>query len=69
MARQMIASGEFFWNTGLLVWRLSVLQQAYQDFLPAIADSFLNLTLNTSHSTLEEIYSQCEAISVDHGIM
>ena len=69
MARQMIASGEFFWNTGLLVWRLPVLQQAYRQFLPAIADTFFNLTLNTSHSTLEQVYSQCEAISVDHGIM
>ena len=69
MARQMIASGEFFWNTGLLVWRLPVLQQAYHQFLPAIADSFFNLTLTTQHSTLEQVYSQCEAISVDHGIM
>ena len=69
MARQFITSGEFFWNTGLLVWRLPVLQQAYRQFLPAIADSFFSLTLNTNHSTLEQVYSQCEAISVDHGIM
>ena len=69
MARQFIASGEFFWNTGLLVWRLPVLQAAYRQFLPAIADSFFSLTLNTNHSTLEQVYSQCEALSVDHGIM
>lgn len=69
MARQFIASGEFFWNTGLLVWRLPVLKKAYEQFLPVIADTFFNLTLNTSHSTLEQVYSQCEAISVDHGIM
>ncbi len=69
MARQFIASGEFFWNTGLLVWRLPVLRRTYEQFLPAIADSFFNLTLNTNRSTLEEVYSHCEAISVDHGIM
>ncbi len=69
MARQMIASGEFFWNTGLLVWRLLVLRRAYEQFLPAIAENFFNLTLNTSHPVLEQVYSQCEAISVDHGIM
>ena len=69
MARQMIASGEFFWNTGLLVWRLPVLQQAYRQFLPAIADSFFGLTLNTSQAALEQVYSQSESISVDHGIM
>ena len=69
MARQMIASGEFFWNTGLLVWRLPVLRQAYEKFLPAIADNFFSLTLSTSQQVLEQVYSQCEAISVDHGIM
>ena len=69
MARQFITRGDFFWNTVLLVWRLTVLQQAYRQFLPAIADSFFSLTLNTNHSTLEQVYSQCEAISVDHGIM
>ena len=69
MARRFIASGEFFWNTGLLVWRLPVLKKAYEQFLPVIADTFFNLTLNTNHATLEQVYSQCEAISVAHGIM
>jgi mannose-1-phosphate guanylyltransferase len=69
MARQFIASGEFFWNTGLLVWRLQVLKEVYKQFLPAIADSFFDLTLNSSHAALEQVYSQCEAISIDHGIM
>ena len=69
MARQFIASGEFFWNTGLLVWRLPVLRKAYEQYLPAIASAFFSLTLNTNRATLEQVYSQSEAISVDHGIM
>ncbi|MBR4773761.1 MAG: mannose-1-phosphate guanylyltransferase [Bacteroidales bacterium] len=69
MARQFIASGEFFWNAGILVWRLPVLRQAYNTYLPAIAASFFNLSLDTDHSTLEQVYSQSEAISVDNGIM
>ncbi len=70
MARQMIASGEFFWNTGLLVWTLPVLRRAYEQYLPAIADSFFGSPLITQfNSFLEQVYSQCEAISVDHGIM
>ena len=69
MARQFIASGEFFWNAGIFVWTLPVLRQAYEDHLPAIAESFLHPPINTLRSHLEEVYSQCEAISVDHGIM
>ena len=69
MARQMIASGEFFWNTGLLVWRLPVLEAAFQRHLPAIAESFSRIGLQTPTSELESIYSTCETISIDHGIM
>lgn len=69
MARQFIASGEFFWNTGLLVWRLPVLHKAYEAYLPAIATNFFGLTAETPHEELERVYSLCESISVDHGIM
>ena len=69
MARQFIASGEFFWNAGIFVWTLPVLRKAYEAFLPAIAESFFGLTAETPREELERIYSQCEAISVDNGIM
>ena len=69
MARQFIASGEFFWNAGILVWTLPVLQEAYKKHLPLLADTFFSLGLGTSWEELERVYSQCEAISVDNGIM
>lgn len=69
MARQFIASGEFFWNAGIFVWSLPVLRKAYQTHLPAIADSFLSLGLGATWEELEHVYSQCESISVDNGIM
>lgn len=69
MARQFIASGEFFWNAGILVWRLPVLQEAYLRYLPSIAEGFFTLNADTPREVLEEVYSQCESISIDHGIM
>lgn len=69
MARQMIASGEFFWNAGIFVWTLPVLHRAYRQHLPAIADSFFNLGLLTPWREMERLYSQCESVSVDNGIM
>ena len=69
MARQFIASGEFFWNAGIFVWQLPVLRKAYETHLPAIADAFFGLGPGTSWEELEHVYSQCEAISVDNGIM
>ena len=69
VARQFIASGEFFWNAGILVWKLSVLRKAYESYLPAIATNFFALDADTPAQEIERIYSQCEAISIDHGIM
>lgn len=69
MARQFIASGEFFWNAGIFVWTLPVLREAYAKYLPAIAESFFSLSMDTPQEELERVYSQCESISVDHGIM
>ncbi len=69
MARQFIASGEFFWNAGIFVWTLKVLRQAYQSFLPSVYESFATLGLCTPREELERVYSTCESVSVDHGIM
>ena len=69
LARQFIASGEFFWNTGLLVWRLPVLKAAYQRHLPAIWENFFGFDVTTPAAELERVYSHCESISVDNGIM
>lgn len=69
MARQFIASGEFYWNAGIFVWRIPVLRKAYEQHLPAIAESFFGLSLDTPHEELERIYSQSEAVSVDNGII
>ena len=69
IARQMIASGEFFWNTGLLVLRMPVLLNAYRRFLGDLADLFFRLGGNTDREDLAYVYSQSEAVSIDHGIM
>ncbi|MBQ6070094.1 MAG: mannose-1-phosphate guanylyltransferase [Bacteroidales bacterium] len=69
MARQFIATGEFFWNAGIFIWKLSTLRRAYRTHLPNIAKPFFTLKSDTPAIELDRIYSVCEAISVDFGIM
>ncbi|MBP5540590.1 MAG: mannose-1-phosphate guanylyltransferase [Bacteroidales bacterium] len=69
VAKAFLATGEFFWNSGIFVWRLPVLKAAYSQFLPSVAQSFFTLTRDSSPDEVEYIYSQSEAISVDFGIM
>ncbi len=69
MARQFIATGEFFWNAGIFIWRLSTLRRAYRTYLPNIAKSYFSLRSDTPAIEVDRIYSLSEAISVDFGIM
>ena len=69
VAQQFIASGEFFWNSGLLVWSLPVLKAAYERLLPAVAASFFSLSAISSDQVVAEAYATAESISVDIGIM
>lgn len=69
LARQFINSGEFFWNAGILIWQLQVLRASYYEFLPQMADAIFSLDIDTPREVLQNVYSQCEAISVDNGIM
>lgn len=69
MARQFIATGEFFWNTGVYVWSLATLRNAYERYLPGVAKSFFELGAASTPAEVEEVYSLSESISVDFGIM
>ena len=69
MAKEFIKTGEFFWNSGLFVWRLPTLRKAFKDHLPYIENSFFELKAETPAAEVDRVYSQSVAISVDFGIM
>lgn len=75
MARKFIASGEFMWNAGILVWRLDILKEAFRQFLPNVSDLFFGsdgepgLYAETVPDVVERAYSLCESISTDFGIL
>ena len=61
--------GRVLWNTGIFVWRLPVLMEAYRKHLPLIAESFFDLSLETPAKKLKDVYTQAQTISVDYGII
>lgn len=40
MARIFLDSGEFYWNSGMFIWRADVILKAFQDYAPEIATLF-----------------------------
>jgi len=73
LATIFVQSGEFFWNSGIFIWSLKSILKAFKNHLSSVSDLFergqkLFGTPDES-SFLNKIYSECQNISIDYGIM
>ncbi len=72
-AKGYLSSGNYLWNAGIFVWKISSILAAYQAHLPAMYEEMMKLydDIGTKYETqrLESVYPLLENISVDYGIM
>jgi len=73
LAKVFHESGEFFWNSGIFLWSVSSILNAFEKYLPDIFARF-NLgkeKFNTveERAFIDEIFPYCMSISIDYGIM
>jgi mannose-1-phosphate guanylyltransferase len=72
-ATRFIESGDFLWNSGIFVWKLSTFYDALNEFLPDYAEQFKNLDNYFGDLTyveeLKYLYKQINSISLDYGIL
>ena len=75
MAKVLVESGEFFWNSGMFFWTADAIIDAFHHHAPVIADIF-DLAENDVYRDAErEIafivkhYSECQNISIDYAVM
>ncbi len=73
LAIQFLQSGDFYWNSGMFVWKVSSIIEAFEQLMPDMARLFeenaQSLNSEQEETTIESIYSQCPNISIDYGIM
>ncbi len=73
MAKIFLESGDFYWNSGIFIWKGSTILESYNRHLPDIFHTFNEgKDLFSKPSEKEFIiraYAQCSSISVDYGIM
>jgi mannose-1-phosphate guanylyltransferase len=73
MAQIFLESGEFFWNSGIFLWSLKTIMEAFNVHLSNISDLFAKgiKLYNTSNESafINKIYSECQGISIDYGIL
>lgn len=72
-AKQYMESGEYAWNSGMFIWKASVILEKFKTYIP---DIYADLTTigdamqtESEKRVIEEIYPNIRKISVDYAIM
>lgn len=73
-ARHYVESGEYFWNSGMFVWRVATIRQALRKFLPESVEmlSAVEAALAAGEEIagpLSKAYPQLPKISIDFAVM
>ena len=67
-ARSYLEDGRYFWNSGIFVFQIGALQEAYRRYLPEMAAALEVIDYDDERS-LEAAYREITAVSIDYGIM
>jgi mannose-1-phosphate guanylyltransferase len=72
-AAEFLHAGNYFWNSGMFLWRAQTLADALREHLPKTAPLLENIAAafgtRKFDSTFRKLYPQCENISVDYAVL
>lgn len=73
VALSYLKENNYYWNAGIFLWNVSTIINAFRIYAPSIAKIFDRIRpyLGTAdeQKVIDEVYPQCENISVDYAIM
>lgn len=73
LAKQFLESGDFLWNAGIFVWKLPVIERAFEMYLPDVYELFEqaadSIGTDEEKAVIRQVYERCPSISIDYGVM
>ncbi len=73
MAQTFIQCGEFLWNSGIFIWSVRDIVEAFRRYLPehhALFSSIMgSYGTPDEASAISRVFSECRSISIDYGVM
>lgn len=73
IAKIFFESGEFYWNSGIFLWKGSTIVDAFNAHLEEVSTKFSNgndvYFTDKEESFIDEVYPTCKNISIDYGVM
>lgn len=72
-ARTFLKYGGFYWNSGIFIWTVKAILEAFAKYLPehhALFSGVMKaIDTDAEENIVEMAFSECRAISIDYGIM
>jgi len=73
LAKVFIKTGEFFWNSGILIWKAMTIRQEMEKHLPEVTGLFKGwekaLGTGIEDEFILRIFTECPNISINYGVM
>ena len=73
LALQFLQSGDYTWNSGMFIWKVSAIVEAFRTHMGGMAELFESrvddFNTDKEEAAITEIYEVCENISIDYAIM
>lgn len=73
MAKVFLSTGEFFWNSGIFLWKASTIIEAFEKCSPEISAVFARgsdvMATPGERAFIEANFATCPAISIDYAVM
>lgn len=73
LAKVFVDSGEFLWNSGLIVWKATAIEKEFREHTPQLATWFEGwdaaIGTENERAFLERAYGGCEKQAIDFGLM
>lgn len=73
LAKVFLESGDFLWNSGIFIWSLDSILNAFHAYLPEMANKFAegDKVMGTADEDafIQQIFPTCPSISIDYGVM
>jgi mannose-1-phosphate guanylyltransferase / mannose-6-phosphate isomerase len=73
-AEAFLASGEYYWNSGMFVWRAGSILAAIEQYVPELAAVLATIRRDVENGTplaeaIKAHFAACPSISIDHGVL
>jgi mannose-1-phosphate guanylyltransferase len=73
LAQIFFETGEFYWNSGIFLWSLKTIDNAFNTLLPDVANRFNEgknfFNTPDEQDFINKMFPSCPNISIDYGIM